>query len=97
MSQLRGLFRRLYEKRLTTVAPLRALNGVEPVGAGWLMNKSNFVARRDGLEGDFEHEVKKGAGCGGLPRLCAEGKARADSGAIRVGAGVVWAKAGAQR
>jgi hypothetical protein len=97
MSQLRELFRGLCEKRLATLAPLRALNGREPVGAGWLMNKSNFVAGGGGLEGDFEHEVKKGAGCGGLPRRCAEGKARAGSRAVCVGAGVAWAKAGARR
>ncbi len=76
MSQLRELFRRFCEKPLATVAPLRALNGREPVGAGWLMNRSHFVADGGMLESDFEHEVKNRGGCGGLPRECTEGKAR---------------------
>ncbi len=75
MSQLRELFRGLCEKRLATVAPLRALNGREPVGAGWLMNENNFVAEGGSLESDFKNEVKTRAGCGALPGRSGE-KAR---------------------
>lgn len=60
-------------KRLPTILLRLTLpDREEPVGAGWLMNIIDFVAKARGLESDLADGVKKPAGCGGLPRRAKE-------------------------
>lgn len=74
--QLREAGRSFLRKCRATVLPLRGgPDRGKPVGAGWLMNRVNFVASGGGLEGDFEDEEKMRAGCGRLPGRSGE-KAR---------------------
>jgi hypothetical protein len=89
-SQAGGLFRAFAPKRLATISLRLTLpDRGEPVGAGWLMNIIDFVAKARGLESDLADGVKKPAGCGGLPRRSKEN--------VRTPGNVVAWKADARR